>query len=391
MEKKRWSLIFIGLCLALIFSVSSVEAQDIPEICKAMAFCDRDMDTYFKDHKRCVDCTDFSTRIDCNDSNGSAFPGNPDELCDGIDNNCNGEVDEGCNGGEEDTKTSKQSIPLIMTFDDMAADNIQSDGMIFGDSLSSYIDNEGVGVSAGGRSQPNPAAGIHMGLRAKPRIMRQLFLDITCEPIEFIDTVIPGIDKCNQLPPVLFDDTTGEPIGYGFLKKYPECEGNNFCDLGAAVRPYKVDCPEGGLPCPDVFTMDPGRPELMSFRLFFGGGLTVEVASAIGADGSQDPGTCLSMLTEGQLDAFLDEHCRAGPNDQDHPGPADCNVEVTAYDQGNEGPFPGDDTGAAGAGDGENDAWRVVADGVTALICDRPGVTVIGKATLTFGFDAIKK
>ena len=27
MEKKRWSLIFIGLCLALVFSVSSVEAQ----------------------------------------------------------------------------------------------------------------------------------------------------------------------------------------------------------------------------------------------------------------------------------------------------------------------------------------------------------------------------
>jgi len=53
-----------------------------------------------------------------------------------------------------------------------------------------------------------------------------------------------------------------------------------------------------------------------------------------------------------------------------------CNVSVTAFDPD---------------GDEENDAWEVVADGVTALICDRPGASVIGKATLTFGFDAIKK
>ncbi|MEZ4966238.1 MAG: MopE-related protein [Saprospiraceae bacterium] len=34
---------------------------------------------------------------DCDDSNAASFPGNP-EICDGIDNNCNGTVDEGLSG-----------------------------------------------------------------------------------------------------------------------------------------------------------------------------------------------------------------------------------------------------------------------------------------------------
>jgi len=219
--------------------------------------------------------------------------------------------------------------------------------------------------------------------------------NIICEAIP-----IPGhsaINECDQLPE-LFDIETSVSLGRGFSGLFPDCGvGNGFCDLGAAVRPYKVKCPEGDPPCPDVFTMDPStsaelNPVLMSFRLFFGGRFTFEVASAIGVDGSQDPGTCLSLLTEDELDAFLDEHCRDDPNDPNDPGdPADCNVSVTAYDQGNAGPFPGDGSTGAGAGDEENDAWNVEAIGVTALICDRPGATVIGKATLTFGFDAIKK
>jgi len=44
MEKKRWSLIFIGLCLALVFSVSSVEAQ---------RSCDGDGDGFVKDTSKC--------------------------------------------------------------------------------------------------------------------------------------------------------------------------------------------------------------------------------------------------------------------------------------------------------------------------------------------------
>ena len=54
MEKKRWVFIFSALCLALAFSVSSVEAQDI---CTQGDFCDSDHDKFFRDHKRC-DCGD---------------------------------------------------------------------------------------------------------------------------------------------------------------------------------------------------------------------------------------------------------------------------------------------------------------------------------------------
>ena len=55
MEKKRWSLIFIGLCLALVFSVSSVEAQQ-HHLCEAFLFCDQDGDGIFRDHQRCDHC-----------------------------------------------------------------------------------------------------------------------------------------------------------------------------------------------------------------------------------------------------------------------------------------------------------------------------------------------
>jgi len=55
MEKNRWSLIFIGLCLALVFSVSPVEAQ-MHHLCERGAFCDQDSDDVYRDHARCVHC-----------------------------------------------------------------------------------------------------------------------------------------------------------------------------------------------------------------------------------------------------------------------------------------------------------------------------------------------
>jgi len=112
----------------------------------------------------------------------------------------------------------------------------------------------------------------------------------------------------------------------------------------------------------------------MSFRLG-SPGLSIEVASNIGGDGSQDPGTCLSLLTESQRTYFLANECDVNGSN--------CNVSVMAFDLG-------DSTGA-GVGDGENDAWEVVAEGVTALMCHRRTGTVLGKATLTFGFKAEKK
>jgi len=74
MEKKRWSLIFIGLCLIFAFSVSSVEAQDIDP-------CDRDDDGFVKDTKKCLE-QNPTLPIDCNDNNRD-LTDNCDESGDG--------------------------------------------------------------------------------------------------------------------------------------------------------------------------------------------------------------------------------------------------------------------------------------------------------------------
>ena len=77
MENKNWTLIFSALCLALVFSVSPVEAQKS---------CDADFDLYVKDTKKCrnlltqpntvylgIDCDDNFTDPE-NDCGGSEPP-----------------------------------------------------------------------------------------------------------------------------------------------------------------------------------------------------------------------------------------------------------------------------------------------------------------------------
>ncbi len=51
MEKKRLGLIYSGLCLALVFSVSSVEAANQCEPCER---CDRDGDSFIKNSQPCI-------------------------------------------------------------------------------------------------------------------------------------------------------------------------------------------------------------------------------------------------------------------------------------------------------------------------------------------------
>jgi hypothetical protein len=62
-----------------------------------------------------------SDNMDCNDSESNAYPGNT-EVCDGIDNNCDGQVDEGFS--DTDGDGVPDCIDVCPNFDD----TIDSDG-----------------------------------------------------------------------------------------------------------------------------------------------------------------------------------------------------------------------------------------------------------------------
>ena len=196
--------------------------------------------------------------------------------------------------------------------------------------------------------------GFKVGLKKVGQKSRQVTVDLSCSDA---GGLLP--DNCDLLP------------------------SNPLTITGSGVhlflRPYEVSCPEllNG-ECPDVFTMgtDTGNSEYMSFRVdFFSEGLFIEVASAIGGADYPNPGRCLSLLDSDARSDFLTTFC---------DNPADCNVRVEASDNG--------DLNGAGAGDGENDEWRIDASNVVALICNlfKPAF-VYGMTELSFGATAIKE
>ncbi len=70
---------------------------------------DNDEDTYVGDVTQ-----GCPTTVDCDDSDETTYPGAA-EACDNVDNNCDGEVDEGCSAGVEDAppNTSQEQAPLV--------------------------------------------------------------------------------------------------------------------------------------------------------------------------------------------------------------------------------------------------------------------------------------
>jgi hypothetical protein len=120
----------------------------------------------------------------------------------------------------------------------------------------------------------------------------------------------------------------------------------------------------------------------MSFRINpWTENLFIEVASAIGGADSPNPGRCLSLLKQEDEDAYNDF-----VNNSTYCGtPANCNVSVLAFDDG--------DVDGAGAGDGENDEWHFDAANVIALICrlEHGSAIVYGWTNLTFSGFAIKE
>jgi len=263
----------------------------------------------------------------------------------------------------DDTTSGGKHPSLRLTFD--TAGNIQAVGGV-------YVDKEGAGVSAGGQTQPN-AAGIAFTPKHKAKNPRFVYLDIQC--VDILDPINDlVVASCDDFPERLEAYFLEHPDLIGPFARCPT--PNNCSGIHLKLRPYEVNCPgPGDEPCPSIYTMSPGsgNTEQMSYRVGFGSGLLIEIASDIGGASSPNPGRCLSFLGNDARTAFI-AACETSGN---------CNVTVEAFDDGS---FTG-----AGFEDGENDSWTVTADDATALICDRQTSTVLGTATMSFSFDAIKK
>lgn len=307
----------------------------------------------------------FRVKVNTTSENRSETGTN--ECNDGIDNDGDGFIDgedSDCFGAfdPDQPKTSRgKSEPLIVTLDDgvywdgsgWVSENLLSDG-------NPYVDGESrVKASAGGQ-RPHR---IQVVFRNHGNNLRRVTVTVQCRPIpESSLGAGDGINRCIEL-----DDIYGSPftitVGYHF-----------------AVIPYTVNCPESDTPCPDVFTMGEST-QLMSFKLFKGLDPTIEAASDIGGATVIDPGRCLSLLTTAQRNAFLARNCTNTVDGTVVPAPENCNVTIEALDIVDQDGVDGQD--------GENDSWRIDADGIKAMIC-ADGI-VYGQTTLTFGYDALKK
>jgi hypothetical protein len=289
---------------------------------------------------------------ECNDG----IDNDGDDKIDGEDDDCFGAFDP------DQPKTSRgKREPLRVTLDDgeywdgsgWVSRNLLSDG-------NPYVDGESRVKAAAGGQRPHR---IQVVFRNHGNNLRRVTVTVQCDPIpESSEGAGDRINRCIEL-----DDIYGSPftitVGYHF-----------------AVIPYTVNCPESDTPCPDVFTMGEST-QRMSFKLFKGLGPTIEAASDIGGATSIDPGRCLSLLTAAQRNAFLARNCTNTVDGTEVPAPENCNVTIEALDIV-------DQDGVFGQ-DGENDFWRIDANGIKTLIC-ADGI-VYGQTALTFSYDAVKK
>ena len=83
---------------------------------------DADNDTYGNPDNTTVACeapdgyVDNSTDFDCNDNNSAVYPG-ATEVCNGIDDNCNGQTDEGCLTTTTIAPSATTTIPVCIDED----------------------------------------------------------------------------------------------------------------------------------------------------------------------------------------------------------------------------------------------------------------------------------
>ena len=88
-------------CLAMNHQVSDKEVEPVnpDQDCLQVWYKDSDSDGFGDPSGSIKGCEQLSCYVanaeDCNDTSGLMAP-NTNELCDAVDNDCDGEIDEGC-------------------------------------------------------------------------------------------------------------------------------------------------------------------------------------------------------------------------------------------------------------------------------------------------------
>ena len=227
------------------------------------------------------DCT-HETSIDCNDRDPNAFPGAL-ETCNALDDNCNGQIDEGlpvvayyrdgdgdgvgamrtgegCKGppagnvtqsgdcNDTDASIRPGQAETCNAIDD-DCDGTRDNGLPFQDF---YLDGDGDGFGSAMSAPVNSCQTVVQGRVSNPG---------DCNDLN--PTIKPGaVELCNKVD----DNCDGQmDNGIAFTNYYPDVDGDGFGDVTAqsesscAPMPGKVD---NDSDCNDaIATVKPGAPE----------------------------------------------------------------------------------------------------------------------------------
>ncbi|MBV1859676.1 MAG: VCBS repeat-containing protein [Nannocystaceae bacterium] len=152
-----------------IENVDGDQTIDVTEGCGTEFFADEDEDGFGEPGTGEAGCIATAGRVadntDCDDDDGNNYPGN-DEVCDGSDNNCDGDADEGladCNagtssgGGESEGDASSGDGPTSDSESTTTGPVDPTSAGTTGDSETDTDDSAGAGGGGGGCSVSAPS------------------------------------------------------------------------------------------------------------------------------------------------------------------------------------------------------------------------------------------
>ena len=173
-------------------------------------------DTDFDGFKDCVDTDDDGDgspdEADCDPLEPLAFPGG-DEACDGLDNDCNGEVDDGfgdldgdgladCIDDDDDGDTIPDSADNCVTVKNLGQENLDEDQ--FGDACDDDLDGDGV---------PNPLDNCPGTFNPSQTNTDDDELGDACEGDKDGDGAPDEIDNCELTPNPGQEDLDQDGVG----------------------------------------------------------------------------------------------------------------------------------------------------------------------------------